>query len=369
MQIIPDFEDQNNTPDEPQSGLVLPAISGETFSIYNISPHATITAYSDLMECAIIRKPREKQVTIHEGTKKPITTFTAKARRTMFRKMGKIRDLHSSYFVTLTYPGLFDFTPDEVKAHFNAFKKRFFYRHEKAGFVWRLELKQRQSGASEGRLAPHFHLLIMKRNAGSFEALKDEISKNWFEVVTDKNQRWTPEALDHFKAGTQVKPMHSRREAISYVSKYIGKVEEVQMHEEDLSHWGRFWGVCGEIDYRPMFRIEIDRPQYVEIRREIAKAMNARERKKRFDRQGNPLPPKRGFARRLRRGGTMVGFAALGYGDQSEQIKHWQKSLIWLICTRNQTAYDPREIAQNRRASLQRQDEIARQLKAAYDPR
>lgn len=325
---------EDKTPDEIQAGLVLPAISGRNYVIYNTPRHAVVTIYADYVETTVTKVARDKTPSLVEGTKKPITTFSRKSRKTMFRKMGKIRDLNASYFVTLTYPGLFDFTPAECKAHLAAFRKRFLRQYTEAGFVWRLELKQRQTGASEGRIAPHFHMLIMKRQTGRFLDLIANIKRWWNEILFKKERRWEQAALDHFKAGTSVERMKSRKQAVSYLSKYIAKVEQVQMSEQDCKEWGRHWGISGHVDARPMARFEIDRSQYIQLRRLIASAMKARARKKRFDKQGNPLPRKKKvFGLKIRNGGSLVSWGALGYGDQSNNKGSWKKSLIYRLLT------------------------------------
>ena len=153
--------------------------------------HATLTIFAGYAEVTVHRTAQDKTPSSEPGTKKAITTFSRKSRKTMFRKMGRIRDLHASYFVTLTYPGLFDFTPTECKAHLQALKKRFLRKYEHAGFIWRLELKQRQSGASEGRIAPHFHMLVLKRRTGTKAELIANISRWWNEILFEKGSRWT----------------------------------------------------------------------------------------------------------------------------------------------------------------------------------
>lgn len=64
------------------------------------------------------------------------------------------------YFVTLTYPDQYLPEPKSWKRDMATFVKRLRREHSEACGFWKMELKVRQSGAYQGRIAPHFHLLV-----------------------------------------------------------------------------------------------------------------------------------------------------------------------------------------------------------------
>jgi hypothetical protein len=159
------------------------------------------------------------------------------------------------------------------KNHLELFFKRLKRRFPQSCAIWKLEFQTRKSGANQGKIAPHFHLLLwgvpwefdfqpergkhyrVVENCpalvvwrtdvlveGQFVckhlALNDEIvewtRRNWFDVVASGE-------LKHYKAGTRVDKLHSRQGAFSYASKrYVSKRSDV---EKLNLKTGRFWGV------------------------------------------------------------------------------------------------------------------------------
>lgn len=89
-----------------------------------------------------------------------ITRFSEASRRRLLRALAKIKRDLLPVFVTLTYPDDFPGDPNVWKGHLKAWFKRLKREHPGAAGFWKLELKPRQSGESEGKVAPHFHLLL-----------------------------------------------------------------------------------------------------------------------------------------------------------------------------------------------------------------
>jgi hypothetical protein len=186
-------------------------------------------------------------------------------------------------FVTLTYPDSFPTYHEEFKTHLDLLGQRIRRRWPEAFIVWKLEFKERQSGANKGKVAPHYHLFVygvpaefqFKREIGEFYSLKAKpdridpafqvwkqyvlgqfaelwqfrqsedppmdtlkawMSRNWFEIVGSNDPR-------HFRAGTRVEELRSVKGAFYYASKsYMGKPEDCSRLEHKP---GRYWGVIG----------------------------------------------------------------------------------------------------------------------------
>ncbi len=68
--------------------------------------------------------------------------------------------------------------------------------------VWRLEFQDRKSGVNEGRIAPHFHVLLFADNLDLGE-FRRWLSRSWYEVCGELSP-------EHLAAGTSCTPMRSR---------------------------------------------------------------------------------------------------------------------------------------------------------------
>jgi len=133
-------------------------------------------------------------------------------------------------FVTMTYPDVFPEELGKWKRDIDVFGKRLARRHGQAGFLWRIEFKERKSGSSAGKIAPHFHLLVY---GAGYRDLLQWIPGAWWAVVGSGNE-------DHLRAGTRVERVHSWGGIMRYVGKYIAKEED---YPENWS--GRAWGIVG----------------------------------------------------------------------------------------------------------------------------
>lgn len=164
------------------------------------------------------------------GDRGEVTGFSSASRRRLMRLIASLERGARPVFVTLTYPDVFPADLDKWKRDIDVFGKRLARQILPAGFLWRMEFKERKSGASAGMLAPHFHLLVY---GASYRDLLAWVSGAWWEVVGSGDG-------DHLAAGTRVEHIYSWGGIMRYVGKYIAK-------EEDFPPgWkGRVWGVVG----------------------------------------------------------------------------------------------------------------------------
>jgi len=133
-------------------------------------------------------------------------------------------------FVTLTYPDVFPDSLAKWKRDIDVFGKRLARAYPEAGFLWRIEFKERRSGANAGRVAPHFHLLVY---GAKYRDLLGWVSVNWWQVVGSGDG-------DHLRAGTRVEHIYSWGGIMRYVGKYIAKEDDYP-----LGWQGRAWGIVG----------------------------------------------------------------------------------------------------------------------------
>lgn len=164
------------------------------------------------------------------GRRGDVTGFSSASRRRLMRAIASIERRQRPIFVTMTYPDLFTGDHATWKRDIAVFGKRLSRAFPKSAFVWRIEFKARRSGASEGMLAPHFHLLVY---GSPYLRLRSFVSDAWYEVVGSGS-------ADHLAAGTRVERIWSFRGIMRYVGKYIAKVDTFP------PLWtGRAWGIVG----------------------------------------------------------------------------------------------------------------------------
>lgn len=159
-----------------------------------------------------------------------VTGFSSASRRRLMRVIASVERAERPVFVTLTYPDEFDDNMSKWKRDIDVLGKRLLRKVAGVGFVWRIEFKERQSGKSSGRIAPHFHLLIYN---ASYRELRTFIPDAWYDIVGSLID-------DHLRAGTRVEKIHSFGGIMRYVGKYITKVDGFP------GEWtGRAWGIIG----------------------------------------------------------------------------------------------------------------------------
>lgn len=162
------------------------------------------------------------------GERGKVTCFSKGSRRRMMYRMAEIRRDVVPVFVTLTYPDEFPCDLELWTSHMQRLRMRIIRKGWSA--VWRREFKIRKSGRNVGEVAPHYHLLVWGTDC---QELRRWISTAWWECCGQISD-------DHLRAGTKVEILRSWRGVISYVSKYMAKVEE---YPPDLDSVGRAWGI------------------------------------------------------------------------------------------------------------------------------
>jgi hypothetical protein len=190
----------------------------------------------------------------------------------MIQKSAEIRNVGVAAFITLTYPGEFSGDWESVKRDVDVFSKRFLRKFPESGFMWRMEIKPRLSGASKGELVPHFHLCVVGlpgdiKWGKLYEHDKDHesgglinwLSHAWYEVVGSDDPA-------HLRAGTNCRRVVNMRHMTSYVAKYAAKEET----EDSSELWrGRRWGCRGELHDEPGMRTTMTYRDWYELRRLI----------------------------------------------------------------------------------------------------
>ncbi len=164
------------------------------------------------------------------GLRGEVMGFSSASRRRLMRTIASVERKERPAFVTLTYPDLFAEDMDRWKRDMDTFGKRFRRKMPEAGFLWRIEFKERKTGENAGKFAPHFHLLVYR---AKFSELRMFVPRAWHGVVGSGNG-------DHLAAGTRVERIYSLGGVMRYVGKYLAK-------EDDFPpEWtGRVWGIIG----------------------------------------------------------------------------------------------------------------------------
>lgn len=164
------------------------------------------------------------------GARGVVTGFSSASRRRLMRLIASLERGERPIFVTMTYPDMFPDQLEKWKRDVDVFGKRLARKYERAGFVWRIEFKERQSGGNKGRVAPHFHLLVY---GVGYRDLLAWVPGAWWGVVASGNDT-------HLRVGTRVERIHSWGGVMRYVGKYIAKEDD---YPDDWK--GRAWGVVG----------------------------------------------------------------------------------------------------------------------------
>lgn len=243
----------------------------------------------------------------------------------MLNAMAQMRNVGTGYFVHLTFPGKIDFparfvvTKQSAKSALAALRKRLAREMPLSGGIWRMELKRRKSGASEGLICPHFHVMIFGVDQYmTKKQFRTWIAKAWNEIVDPLDE-------DHFKSSTRTDLIVNRRHAMSYASKYSAKTGDDT--DEDGKLWGRRWGTFGNVDRSPVIIINTTPEKLVGVRREIRKFLEGRNKAAWNFAWNNkktvglvPVKPRRNrYAKRLSKLAIDDGFSILGLGDLSHE--------------------------------------------------
>lgn len=185
----------------------------------------------------LIRVGKPGTVVSGGGLRSIIIGFSYGSRRRFMRKMATIDRFQLPLFVTLTYPSEFSLDASDWKRDFDKWCKRLHRKFPAAGLVWRLEPQRRG--------APHYHCLVYGLD-GLDSELRQWMSVSWYECVNSGDPL-------HLKYGAYCKQTDGSKHVRSYVSKYMGKVQESPRNLDtstgeimSLVDWqkvGRWWGV------------------------------------------------------------------------------------------------------------------------------
>lgn len=212
------------------------------------------------------------------GIRGTIGGFSPAARLRLKREIARTRCEVMPWFVHLTYPDHFPDDPKVWKQHLDAFLKRLRRLLPEAAGYWRLDVIDRKSGENEGKVAPHFHLLLwlpgllplaamFGRKVGDFKGnaqyndltcvelsrrvwhtkfvqlsfshepimpFTEWLSITWADVVGGDDSR-------HVKAGTKASLVRSRGGIQNYAAHYIAHEIEADLLET-FGGVGRWWG-------------------------------------------------------------------------------------------------------------------------------
>lgn len=228
------------------------------------------------------------------------------SRRRLLDTVNSIRNFDRALFVTLTYPDHFPRHAVVWKTHIANFRKRLKRQFPLSGGIWRLELKERKSGANVGQIAPHFHLLIVGAT-GSLSRIRRWVACAWYEVVKSGDSK-------HAYAGTNVERCNNRTHAAWYVAKYIAKVDAAKHFDHVTGEriWtGRMWGKFGELDESAYMEVDISRTRFHLLRNLLARWVRE---------NGGGA-----YADTLE--GAKYGFTLYGYGPEGAKWKEIQAML------------------------------------------
>jgi len=198
------------------------------------------------------------------GRRGKVKGFSNESRKRLIEFMACVRNDGFKMFLTMTYDDdAFMKRYGKHKQDFEAFRKRFERGFPQFSAFWRIETQTRKSGILKGTPVPHFHLIIF---------CNCEVKDEWHDKLTEMFRDWGAQVWqkitsstdeNHLIYGFHVTPVRSRKQAMHYVSKYVGKVDT------DVLEIGRRWGRIGKFDIRPSEKIDMDVEEIIIFRRLI----------------------------------------------------------------------------------------------------
>jgi len=214
----------------------------------------SIATQGSYFKATVTDSPYYRETTPHRGT---IKGFSNRSRKRLFEMFNRL-EIKAFLFITLTYGQEF---PDgnASKRDLKVFIQRLKRKYPQAAGVWRIEFQKRG--------APHFHLLIT--NVGYIP--KADILRAWEDTIAPQHRNQKGATF------TRVELVRTRRKAISYVGKYVGKrAERVEKGNgfntvPYQTAVGKHWGIIGK-EYLPYaeettVEIEVSRETYKRFKR------------------------------------------------------------------------------------------------------
>ena len=280
-----------------------PVTSGSTLGTSAITDRTpktetfTLSVFAGMVE--ISRDPiPTKGKAASRSTRGRVKEFSRKSRKRLIEKMAKTRRAEQGHFITLTFPGEYHGDHDRAKAQMMTLKKRIQRRFPGHAGIWRMELKRRLSGASEGEIVPHFHIITFGLPSGFFvedgkaTTIAAWLPGAWREICDGDD--------DHQRHGCDVKDIQGRRQAMHYASKYASKLEADESIEEVFA--GRHWGTWGDLELTVSLQVTLTRQQLIEMKRLWRSWLRKR---------GS------GYARSITMKRGSVGCSLFGWGDEN----------------------------------------------------
>lgn len=222
------------------------------------------------------------------GKRGQVKGFSVASRSRLRGRFGGLKrdEVGLALFVTLTYPVEVGQEVDCV-AHLRAFLKRLRRRYPEAAAVWRKEWQKNGM--------PHYHLLVL----GVPFIPWRWVAQAWYEVVGSGLEK-------HLQAGTEVRRVHSYRQACSYLEKYMGKVSDDP--PEGIAT-GRLWGVAGALERyaAPVLLLEVAGDQAARLARVLDGLRRSWGRRKAAYARREAAPPGGGRRSRRRKTGWVTG--------------------------------------------------------------
>lgn len=241
---------------------------------------AYLEVYENLMQLRVDQASLKQKTVSKRGE---ITEYSDKSRNRFLRALNQLHWPQGGvYFITLTYPDVYQDDPDQVHQDLQKLYERMQYYFPSVALIWRLEWRRRKMGNNAGRVAPHFHALVFNwpayvaDNSHDLWSLWDWLRVNWAEIVYASTGAdpdvMMPNGYTAYQNalifGTDVKLVESRRQANYYVSKYMNKSEvslpDLQTGEIQVPR-GRAWGVKGRkrLDFSPLMAVALTHLQLI----------------------------------------------------------------------------------------------------------
>ena len=198
-----------------------------------------------------IKEVRYRQYVAAKKPRKGISKFTRASRLRMLSMLATIRwdDVPESSFLTVTYPDPNVHTDSQKRNQERYLLHRMIERF--AGItvptMWRVEWKERLTGANVGEVLPHIHMLAF----GGRYVGRERLRSWWRSIIKAEGRLEVDSQI--VSAGDTVG---------LYISKYCGKVEDVSSSLDNGAYLntGRQWGVLRKS------RLPIYEKQMVEVR-------------------------------------------------------------------------------------------------------
>jgi hypothetical protein len=234
-----------------------------------------VEIYADMIK---VKMPTKNPV-MNRGERRECKGFSENSRRRLIQKMAQwnLNDLYG-YFITLTYPCVYAEDWRIWKRDLDTLFKRMERKYPKlVGSCWRVEFQRRG--------APHFHLIAVCGEAcENLVLFRIQIAEMWAEIVAEGYRisggdmaAYAAEQEKHRRAGTGIEAVQGRKQLMAYVSKYLAKVDQVNVPDG----WGRNWGfrnLNGQLDFSPVEIVEIDYCEAKQLKRYIRRWLRSRGR-------------------------------------------------------------------------------------------